>query len=293
MLNDFFKLNTPFTKITELADLESKLRNTDSLKDFLFVPDLMPPADYGHPKIKFRNKTFSNASFSKKLIKDVIFIKCIFKDCLFIGTRIEHCEFQNCKFENVNTHKIEIRKTFLKPEDFKNAITDRKYSNIAIHLFQKIFENTSDVDQLTIVNNAEVYFRNWERLHIIQKRRSGNLNFWEYLGQIIPKTLHYLVGYGIRFEIFFATYLAFLLLFGILNHLLWNLYYIKTDLFVSQQVHTILHSAYFTFYTTTSLGAGEMFPQSTLGISLSIIQSILGYTFIGVFLSMLIKKIIR
>jgi hypothetical protein len=293
MLNDFFKLNIPFTTISTLADLENRLQTTDSLKDFLFSPDLVPPPDYGHPKIKFRNKTFTNGSFSKKLIKDTVFINCAFKDCLFIGTKIENCEFQNCKFENVNTHKIEISKTFLKPDDFKNAITDSKYSNIAVHLFQKIFENTSDIDQLTIVNKAELYFRDWERKHTIQKWKNGELKNWAFIKQILPKTLHYLVGYGIRFEVFFITYFAFLVSFGLVNHCFWDKYNIKTDLFECEPIHTAFHTAYFTFYTTTSLGAGEMFPQSNLGIILAITQSIIGYIFIGVFLSMLIKKIIR
>jgi hypothetical protein len=293
MLNDFFRLNTPFTTIATLADLENMLRTTDSLKNFLFSPDLVPPNDYGHPKIKFRNKTFTNGSFSKKLIQDVVFINCVFKDCLFIGSRIKNCEFHNCKFENVNTNKIEISKTYLKPEYFKNAITDSKYSNIAVHLFQKIYENISDVDQLTIVNKAEYYFRNWSRKHTITKWKNKEIGFWNFLCEICPKTLHYLVGYGIRFEIFFATYLVVLLSFWALNHQFWDKYQIKTDLFNEGVVHTKIHSAYFTFYTTTSLGAGEMFPQSNLGIILAVTQSIIGYIFIGVFLSMLIKKIMK
>ncbi|MCK6612515.1 MAG: pentapeptide repeat-containing protein [Bacteroidia bacterium] len=293
MLNDFFKLNTPFTTVATLADLENMLKTTDSLKDFLYSPDLVPPIGYGHPKIKFRNKTFTNGSFSKKLIKDVVFINCVFKDCLFIGSRIENCEFHNCKFENVNTHKIEISKTYLKPEYFKNAITDSKYSNIAVHLFQKIYENISDVDQLTIVNKAEYYFRDWSRKHTISKWRNKEIGNWDFLCEITPKTLHYLVGYGIRFEIFFTTYLLVLLSFWGLNHKIWEKYQIKTDLFTDGVVHTKIHSAYFTFYTTTSLGAGEMFPQSNLGIVLAVTQSIIGYIFIGVFLSMLIKKIMK
>ena len=135
------------------------LQNTNSLKDFLFEPDLIRDENYIHLKIKFENITFTNASFSKKKIQNVIFSNCTFRDCLFIGSNIENCEFQYCVFDNVNTHKIEITKTYLKAEYFKNAIKDKKYSNIAVHLFHKIYENINDTDQLILVNKAEYYFR--------------------------------------------------------------------------------------------------------------------------------------
>lgn len=293
MLKDFGKLNTPFTTISTLAELENRLKTTDSLKDFLFSPDLVPPKDYGHPKIKFKNKVFTNASFSKKLIRDVIFINCVFKDCLFIGSRIEWCEFHDCKFENVNTYKIEIANTYLKPEYFKNAITDKKYSNIAVHLFQKIYENINNSDQLIIVNTAEYYFRDWSRINTIQKWRRGELNHWGFIVKALPQYIHFLVGYGLRFRSFLLTYGIFLSVFGIVNYYFWDFYGVKTDLFACTELRTPIHIAYFTFYTMTSLGAGEMFPQSDLGIVLAITQSIIGYIFIGIFFSMLIKKIIK
>ena len=103
MLDNFFELNEPYITIYSLIELEKLLQNTDSLKNFLFYPDLVPPQYYKYAKIRFKDKVFTNASFSKKTIKNVNFTNCTFKDCLFIGTKIEDCEFHNCVFENVNT----------------------------------------------------------------------------------------------------------------------------------------------------------------------------------------------
>lgn len=294
MLNDFFKLNNYPTAFATQADFLNALKTSDSLRDFLYQPDELQPTPGGaHPKLKISDKTFTNASFSKTVIKDVILRKCTFKDCLFIGVSFENCEIHDCKFENVNTHKIEIKETYLSADNFKNAITDRNYSNIAVHLFQRIYDNLNDNDQPLLAREAEYYFLNWERIYLIQKFKNKKIDFSSFLEKIITRQLHYFIGYGIRFTSFFLTYGIFLLVFGFANYYLWDYYGIKTDLFKCGEVHTPIHIAYFTFYTTTSLGAGEMFPQTNLGISLAIIQSIIGYIFIGVFLSMLIKKIVK
>ena len=280
MLNDFFKLNNTPIVISAQADFLNSLRTTDSLRDFLYQPnDLQPATGSPHPKIKFLKKTFTNASFSKTLIKDVIFTNCVFKDCLFIGSTIEDCEFHDCRFENVNTHKIEVRNTYLNPDNFKNAITDSKYSNIAVHLFQRIYDNLKDNDQPILAREAEYYFLNWERKYLIQKYKNDKIGFYDFLRKIITRQLHYFIGYGIRFSIFFLSYFTFLLLLGLINYFLWDYYSIKTDLFQCSEIHTPIHVA--------------MFPQSDLGIILAISQSVIGYIFIGVFLSMLIKKIVK
>jgi hypothetical protein len=294
MPNDFFKLNNNPTAFETQADFLTALRTSDNLRNFIYQPDELQPTPKGeHPKLKIRDKNFTNASFSKTVIKNVILRKCTFTDCLFIGVSFENCEIHECKFENVNTHKIEIKETYLSANNFKNAITHRNYANIAVHLFQRIYDNLKDNDQPILARDAEYYFLDWERIYLIQKFKNKKIDLRLFLEKIITRQIHYYFGYGIRFTSFFLTYGIFLLVFGFVNYYFWDNYGIKTDLFNCEVIHTPIHVAYFTFYTTTSLGAGEMFPQTNLGISLAIIQSILGYIFIGVFLSMLNKKIVK
>ena len=156
-----------------------------------------------------------------------------------------------------------------------------------------IYANTVETDQLLLVYNAELYFRDWNRKQIILKRKKKEIKFFDFLSRIVPIYIHRILGYGINFWIFSLTYGIYFFICSCVNYYLWYSYSIKTELFDCIAYRTILHSVYFTFFTLTALGAGEMFPQSDVGIISAMIQSLFGYIFIGVFLSMLTKKIMK
>ena len=123
MLADFFKLNRPFEKFDQDA-FSVQLRTSRHICNVLYEPELLE-------KRKITGVKFENTSFSKTRIHAVTFAKCVFEDCLFIGTSFRSVEFHDCSFHNCNFYKSTFEAVYAKPGQFRNAITEGTYANIA------------------------------------------------------------------------------------------------------------------------------------------------------------------
>jgi len=151
MLQNFFRLNDNPSEFQDEQSLKDYQLNHDTIRNFIYKPDFLKD-------FKFKNKTFNNVSFSKTLIENVDFINCHFIDCLFIGTELKKCKFIEASFSGCNTHAIRIYKTYINPTSFDDNFKkyDYSYSNIVVHLYQELCDNSVD-QQIICLNGKEDY----------------------------------------------------------------------------------------------------------------------------------------
>ena len=164
MLNNFFKLNGDPKEIGNESEFKSIVSGVDSeIRDILYRPDILKN-DKKFPRYKIHSKTFINVSFTKTKLKKIDFTLCHFEDCLFIGTEIQNCQFHQCTFKNVNTHQIEIKQTYIDPVSFKKNYNrkDIEKSNLAVHLFQQLLDNSRDEEQSEFARISNYYFKKWQ-----------------------------------------------------------------------------------------------------------------------------------
>src|SRR6266576_5221357 len=153
MLKNFFQLNHPFERIDKNTFLRH-LRTSKHICNLLFEFDLLENQ-------KVTGITFENVSFSKKTIRRVTFSNCVFKDCLFIGTAFDLGEFHDSEFDDCNFYKAKLDSVYAKPKQFRKAITDPKFANIAVHFYQELRNNYYKDSQREFKNEAEYYFGHW------------------------------------------------------------------------------------------------------------------------------------
>ena len=200
MLTDFFKLNEPYKTFKSGTELADHLKISKDLKSVLYEPaSLKPIAPYA--KFKIKDTTFNNVSFSKTKLDSVVFINCYFEDSLFIGTELDNCEFHKCKFKNCNTHKIKIAKTYINPRNFSNCFNTIEKSNIAVHLYQQLINNSLDEGQSDFRRVAEYNFKKWQdklSLNKFVNKEPYRISTVEFLMQYPLSWLYrYFFGYGL------------------------------------------------------------------------------------------------
>ena len=199
MLANFFKLNCPFTDFEDQLRLTGILANSNDLRDVLFRPDTLVPTDTTIANSPFMGKTFTNVSFSKTEISGVIFRNCTFVDCLFIGTRFVDCEFHDCTFTGCNPHKVVFKNTYVDPRVFEGMLDPVKHSNIGIHLFQQLYENSTEMRQREFANSAEYNRYKWQRYLLNYRYKGWKKKNLQYIMRWLTNYLFYiLAGYGIR-----------------------------------------------------------------------------------------------
>ena len=212
MLKNFFKLdgNPKEVKQTDFIDI---ILGNDEINDILYRPDILKPSK-GHPRIKIERKSFRNVSFTKTTLKNIDFSSCHFVDCLFIGSKIINCKFRQCTFKNVNTHEIVIERTYINPENFTKNYewTDIEKSNIAVHLFQQLLNNSRDEEQSNFARIANYNFKKWQgRLTRSKffKKKPYPISFSEFITEFSPNFLYrWSFGYGLRLRNFVFTFIA-------------------------------------------------------------------------------------
>ncbi|CAK8716999.1 hypothetical protein GCAAIG_06410 [Candidatus Electronema halotolerans] len=191
MLRNFFKLNAPFDTFNR-ETFDSHLRTSKHICNVLYEPN-------SYKEAKVTRVTFENVSFSKTTIIKVTFIDCIFKDCLFIATKFTSVGFHDCIFENCNFYKSTFHSLYARPHQFRKAIANDEYANIAVHLYQQLRENYYQESQREFKNEAEYYFGHWNRKNEYIQAKRKKKKFYSYIFQHIISYLYgYLLGYGYR-----------------------------------------------------------------------------------------------
>ena len=212
MLKNFFKLNTPLKEFDQ-SQFERELQVSKHLCNILYKPNELASK-------KIEGITFENISFSKTCIKKVTFKECKFKDCLFIGTEFNTVEFHDCDFENCNFFKSKFVNVYARPKQFRNAITETKYANIAIHLYQQLRENYYHTSQREFKNEAEYYFCVWQRKNDYIQATRKNIPRYKYLPKHILSYLYDIaLGYGYKLKNLIVTTTVIVGVLILLNHI--------------------------------------------------------------------------
>ena len=303
----FFQLKTPFKTIATQDELLSLLGVSNHLVGILYQPpEFNPPrAPKQRSTTPIKSKTFENISFAKTAIKNIVFSNCTFIDCLFIGATFENLEFHSCKFIRCNTHKIEIRDTFVHPSSFDDALDHDKHTNIGIHLFQRLMKNFKLNDQPVLEEEATFRFRTWLRYGLNKKMKESLISLfsWNSSNRSPLKTVVLLakwmldlgfawsLGYGLRLRNFVASTVVVFLLIAALNYFYWP------DLGVAvlgnkPNEPTFTEAFYFTLLSLSS-GLADLIPSTPLGRIVVPIQVAIGVTWVAVLASIIFRKISR
>ncbi|MCI0427902.1 MAG: pentapeptide repeat-containing protein [Nitrospiraceae bacterium] len=280
MLKDFFRLNLPF----ERFDRHSFLQHLRASKHICNV--LYESGSFENERMS--GITFENVSFSKTAIRRVTFSSCVFKDCLFIGTVFDSVEFHDCHFEHCNFYKSKFASVYGKPKQFRKAITDKRYSNIAVHLYHQLRENYYRDSQRDFKNEAEYYFGHWNRENeLIQSKRKGQ-KWYQYLPRHVGSWLYgYLLGYGYSLRNLVATTSVIIIMLVTMN------YAVARYLFATPTDSSLIKTVYFTITTMATLGAAGYNPDTEIGYAFVILNVLIGISIFSATISAILKKVIR
>lgn len=303
MLDNFFKLNCEPKEVGEESKFKSIVSSEElEIRDILYRPDILKN-EKGFPRYKVQRKTFVNVSFTKTKLKNIDFTLCHFEDCLFIGTEIQNCQFHQCTFKNVNTHQIEFKQTYIDPVSFKHNYkrTDINKSNLAVHLFQKLLDNSRDEEQSEFARISNYYFRKWQGRLIRNKyfnKQPYKINEWEFLVEYVPNFLYrWIFGYGLRLRSFIATFLFLYGIFYFTNLNYWSEYgYHEKDFaiasFNAENISSIAN-IFFTADAMTQLVDSQFQPQTDFGMSMLTIQGFAGFILLSFLITVLINRFVK
>lgn len=303
MLNNFFKLNGEPNEVGDESEFKAIVSGEEAvIRDILYRPDILKN-DKKFPRYKIQRKTFINVSFTKTKLKNIDFTMCHFEDCLFIGTEINNCQFHQCTFKNVNTHQINFKQTYIDPSSFKKNYDrkDIKKSNLAVHLFQQILDNSRDVEQSEFARIANYYFKKWQGRLTRSKyfnKQPYKINEWEFLVEYIPNFLYrWIFGYGLRLRSFIATFLVIYGVFYFTNLKYWSEYgFHEKDFaivsFCPKQISPIAN-IFFTADAMTQLVDSQFQPQTDFGMSMLTLQGFTGFILLSFLITVLINRFVK
>lgn len=258
--------------------------NESGFKSINYIPNFFGGEE--KKPLVFKNKTFQKVSFKSTDIKYINFINCKFYDCLFIGSKLINCEFINCEFERTNTHKIKINNCLIDPIQFKNNFELKKDANIAVDLYHELYRNSKLEEQPKYANIS---------LYQMKLALSYNLNYKlniEEIGKVkfyCEKTKDFFhknfTGYGLRIDRIFISFIIIVIVMSFLNFTL-------IDSF-SDKMSGLVDSFYFTFVTVTTLGYGDITPETNTSKIIIIIESVVGFVYMSLFVGAFINRVLR
>lgn len=282
MLNDFFKLNQGYVEIRSLDELREHLNTSRHLLNIAYMPDTLV-------REKLENVTFEEVSFSKTTFQDVTIKNCKFINCLFIGTIFERCSIHDSNFSNCNFFKCKIRDTYAKPFQFKSAIKEDSYSNIAVSLFNELRNQYKEDSQRDFKSEAEYYFHKWKRVEDLYSSRKENQAWYKYTPRRILSFLHYILfGFGYRLRNLIATTLSALGLMIFINH------YYAPQIFTETSSDTsIIKTIYFTITTMATLGASGFSNFTEFGYIVVVVNVLVGISLLTFTANSILKRVVR
>lgn len=299
MIVDYFKLYGNVRIIESQSEFLRIIKNNDEIRNIQYNKSLLAP-HRKYRRLTIKDKTFYNVSFSFKLIKDIDFRNCSFENCLFISTHLESCKFTNCYFNNINPHNFKVRDCYLDPKSFRTAIPDIFKSNIALHLFQTLYDNASDRGIAKHKNAAFYRLKIWELkseyVKFVLKKPSA-ISFPRFLYEFVRNSLFRSIGYGVNLPIFlFTTVAVFFILQG-LNYAWWESYFLvgkDTKIIAfSPNYPNFISTLYYTFDCVTSLVDSQIQPKSDLGVGMVVTQKFIGTLLWGGLISQIYNRLIK
>lgn len=280
MLENFFELNGRVKKLTK-EKLLLLLETSTHICNVLYEPVSLE-------HLRISDIIFENVSFSKTQLRELTFKNCIFRDCLFIGTEFDSVEFHGCKFEDCNFWKSTFVSVYAKPGQFRKAISDKRYANIAVHLYHELRENYYREAQREFKNEAEYYFRHWERIDELFQLELKGKKWYRYGLKYYRSWLYdFTLGYGYHFKNLAVTACCITIIAMVSNHM-W-----ADFLFSAPADPSITESIYFTITTMATLGASGYSPDTEVGYMCVVGNVLIGITILSATISAIFKRLIR
>ncbi len=304
-----------------MSDLSPELGKTEGSKDPLFTAEgLLPTFDEAkllehfkvsdeirsvfyeeensfapeRPQNKLRNKRFINVWFKSVTIRGVTFQDCVFEDCRLIGTIFLECEFHDCTFRRCNTHKIQFQRTYIDPTSFIEMPDRKKYSNIGVHLFQQLYRNSAEMLQSDFSNSAEYEFKKWQRYELSSKWRNNEPHKGRIARRWASNLFFSLVsGYGLKPLRVVGWLLLTLVCVVVFNYSCWTSFKFHSGSNLNVDNPSLPLAVYYSIVTLTTLGYGDITPQSDFGLIATSTEVIFGLVGLAMLASALIKKVLR
>jgi len=281
MKDDFFQISAPFTKMETEDEFFKLLSQARHINNIMYMPNNLTSK-------KIVSVTFENVSFSKTELKDVTFERCVFKNCLFIYSIFDGVRFHSCSFNCCNFFRAKFNTScYAKPGQFKNAVCDDKYANVAVWLFDQLRLLYKEESQKSYKAEAEYYFNDWLYVHNYKKRKSNENIFVFYSKKIALKFYGKLFGYGYRLRNLVLTTSIIFVLLVVINRLLGDF------IFDSGGINSFSQSIYFTVTTMLTLGASGFGNPTCIGRWLIIANVLLGISLLSFTVSALFNRIIK
>lgn len=281
MADEFFKITAPFSRIETEYDFFKLLNQARHIRSIMYVPNEMRAK-------KIDSITFENVSFAKTNFEDITFSNCKFNNCLFIYSIFGNVRFHNCNFQNCNFFRAKFQSScYAKPGQFKDAIKDGKYANVAVGLFDELRLLYKEDSQKAYKAEAEYYFNHWLYIHKYKERKESDGRFKFYTKKFFLKMYGVLFGYGYRLRNLVITTLITFLLLVIFNRI------IGSFIFVEAKINSISQSVYFTITTMLTLGAAGFGDPTSIGRWVIITNVLLGISLLSFTVSALFNRIIK
>lgn len=238
--------------------------------------------------LMMKSKKFIEVSFKDTDFFNVRFIDCSFEKCLFIGATITDCEFINCKFTETNTSKLKIKNCLIDPAIFDDNFDLEIDSNIAIDLYHSLYKNSSEVHQPEYAIESLYRMKVAERKQLDSKRKRNLIDKGTYRKEKLKHIVFdFVSGYGLRVGKVLRFLIIVIAFFTILN------YALRSFIFEKWEIFTIIDSFYFTCVTITTLGYGDISPDTQAGKIFIVIQALSGFVVISLFLSAVANRALR
>ena len=290
VLENFFKLDGTPAKYEgdafKIALQETEIQDCEVRDPVEINPNTVGQAKFG--KKRFKNVSFKNKRFSR-----LIFNECSFHGCIFIGAEFDRCEFHNCTFVRCNFYKVEFSRVYGKPKQFRYAIPEEGFANIAVGFYRALLDNYSNESQRRARVETDYLFRKWERISEAEQffKKKGRVSKWEYVKwfgeHVWSWSQDFFFGYGSKVHRMLATILGTIVALALLNLLCASqMYDPKPSSF------GFWDSFYCTFTTMTTLGAAGFNPTTTTGHLVVMFDVFCGITLLSNVLSATFKRIL-
>ena len=259
--------------------------------DDVYEEILYYPGSFNENPIKIlkqRGKTYRNVSFKDTTFERVSFVYCVFDGCLLLSAKFIDCEFIDCTFISTNTNKSNFIRTLIDPEYFRDNFDLKNDTNIAADLYHSLYKNLSNERQPDRAKNSLYLMHRAEYAHLnsqLKRKRISVARFiWEKAVHIFDNVTS---GYGLKLHRVFLTFTVIVLAFSTIN------YYFKDEFFGVGVINSPLDSIYFTLVTLTTLGYGDISPQTQLGKAFVAGEVTLGIVVISLFLTSISSRVVR
>ncbi len=289
MLVDFWHLNGQNNPIVNQNQLVGLIAGHDTIENLTYQPGSFAPV---RPQNIIGGKLFRNVSFRSTIFQNIEFRSSRFTDCLFMGAVFDHCEFHDCSFNGCNPYKARFVNTYIDPALFDGMLDPRRHANIGVFLFQQLRFNAFATYQPDFAETADWLFRRWQRYELSYKFRRKLVRPALYRWRLTVSHLYELIsGFGHSFTRFVITSLVLFASIVLLNHTLWQNF--STGDSSVKASHHWYSAGYFTAVTLTTLGYGDITPQTVCGMVLASTEALCGFFWFALLAAMLVRRFFR